>query len=89
MHKSACKFGLYLMASLIVLSTVAAAIPMGNMNLFENAMAMEMNPNMNNENSHRYANYESYGANYYQQPNYYYSQDRQYDDKQNSYTNEL
>ena len=47
------------MASLIVLSTVASAIPMSNMNLFENAMAMEMNPNMNNDNSHRYANYES------------------------------
>ncbi len=46
MHKSAYKFGLYLMASLIVLSTVAAVIPMSNMNLFENAMAMEMNPNM-------------------------------------------
>ncbi len=76
------------MASLIVLSTVAAAIPMSNMNLFENAMAMEMNPNMNNDNSHKYANYESYGANSYQQPNYYYSQDRQYDDKQNSYTND-
>ena len=88
MYKSAYKFGLYLMASLIVLSTVAAAIPMSNMNLFENAMAMEMNPNMNNDNSRRYANYESYGANYYQQPNYYYSQDRQYDDKQNSYTND-
>jgi hypothetical protein len=88
MHKSAYKFGLFLMASLTVLSTVASAIPMSNKNLFENAMAMEMNPNMNNDNSHRYANYESYGANYYQQPNYYYSQDRQYDDKQNSYTNE-
>jgi hypothetical protein len=77
-----------LMASLIMLSTVASAIPMSNMNLFENTMAMEMSPNMNNDNSHRYANYESYGANYYQQPNYYYSQDRQYDDKQNSYTND-
>ena len=88
MHKSAYKFGLYLMASLIVLSTVTAAIPMSNMNLFENAMAVEMNPNMNNDNSHGYANYKSYGANYYQQPNYYYSQDRQYEDKQNSYTND-
>ena len=39
MHKSACKFGLYLMASLTVLSMVAAAIPMGNMNLFSDAMA--------------------------------------------------
>ena len=30
------------MASLTVLSMVAAAIPMSNMNLFKNAMAMEM-----------------------------------------------
>ena len=77
------------MASLIVLSTVvAAAIPMSNMNLFSNAMALEMNPNMNNDNSHRYANYESNDANNYQQPNYYYGQDRQYDDKQYLYTND-
>ena len=86
---SAYKFGRFLMASLIVLSTAAAAIPMGNMNLFSNAMAMEMNPNMNNDNSHRYANYETYSANYYQQPNnYYYSQDKQYENNQNSYSND-
>ncbi len=77
------------MASLTVSSMVEAAIPMSNMNLFGNSMAMEMNPNMNNDNSRRYANYESNDANYYQQPhNYYYSQDRQYKDKQNSYTND-
>ena len=40
MHKSAYKFGLFLMASLTVLSMVAAAIPMSNMNLFKNAMAI-------------------------------------------------
>ena len=37
MHKSATKFGLYLMASLIMLS--ALALPIGNMNLFSDAMA--------------------------------------------------
>ena len=84
MHKSACKFGLYLMASLTVLSTVAT-VSIGNTNLFENAMASEKYSNKY-ENSNGYANYESYGANYYQQPNYYYTQDRQYEDKQNSYT---
>ena len=38
MHKSAYKFGFVLMASLIMLSTVGA-IPVGNMNLFSDAMA--------------------------------------------------
>jgi hypothetical protein len=86
MLKSAYKFGLYLMASLTVLSTVAT-VSIGNTNLFENAMASEKYSNKY-ENSNGYANYESYGANYYQQPNYYYTQDRQYEDKQNSYTND-
>ena len=39
MHKPAYTFGLYLMASLIMLSTFAAAIPMGNLNLISNVMA--------------------------------------------------
>ncbi len=82
MHKSVCKFGLYLMA-LIMLSTIAT-VSIGNTNLFENAMASEKYSNKY-ENSNGYADYESYGANYYQQPNYYYTQDRQYEDKQNSY----
>ena len=86
MHRSAYKFGLYLMASLIMLSTIAT-VSIGNTNLFENAMASEKYPNKY-QNSNGYANYESYGANYYQQPNYYYTQDRQYEDKQNSYTND-
>jgi len=86
MHNSAYKFELFLMASLIVLSTAASA-SIGNTNFFENAMASEKYSDKY-ENSHGYANYESYGANYYQQPNYYYSQDRQHEDKQNSYTND-
>ena len=45
MHKSAYKFGLFLMASLIVLSTLA--IPMGNMNLFSDAMASGKNYDKN------------------------------------------
>ena len=82
MHKSAIIFGFFLASSLMVLATTNFV----NMNFFSKAMAMEMNPYMNNDNSHRYANYETYSANYYQQPNYYYSQDRQYEDKQNSYS---
>ncbi|HEX2409394.1 MAG TPA: metallophosphoesterase, partial [Nitrososphaeraceae archaeon] len=39
MHKSPFKFGLLLMASLIMLS--ALAIPMGNMNLFSDAIAQD------------------------------------------------
>ena len=38
MYKSAYNFGLFLMASLIVLS--ALAIPIGNMNLFSNVLAL-------------------------------------------------
>jgi hypothetical protein len=39
MYKSAYNFGLFLMVSLIVLSTVATAIPMSNMNLFSDVIA--------------------------------------------------
>jgi hypothetical protein len=39
MHKSAFKFELFLMASLIVLSIVAAVIPISKMNFFSDAMA--------------------------------------------------
>ncbi len=74
------------MTSLIVLSTSASA-SIGSTNLFENAKASEKYSDKH-ENSHGYANYESYGANFYQQPKYYYSQDRQYEDKQYSYTND-
>ncbi|MGZ5501814.1 MAG: collagen-like triple helix repeat-containing protein, partial [Nitrososphaeraceae archaeon] len=46
MLKSAIMFGLFLTASLIMLSTVVA-IPMGNMNLFSNVMAQGYNNNYN------------------------------------------
>jgi len=85
MLKPASMFGLVLMASLIMLSVSAASI--GNTNLLSDAMASGKHSDKY-ENSNGYANYESYGANYYQQPNYYYSQDRQHEDKQNSYTND-
>ena len=49
--KSAYKFGLYLMASLIMLS--ALAIPMNNMNLFSDAMA-------SGKNHDKYDNYQEY-----------------------------
>ncbi len=45
MLKTAIMFGLYLTASLIMLSTVAAAIPMSNMNLFSDVMAQGYNNN--------------------------------------------
>ena len=51
------------MASLIMLSTVGAAIPMGNMNIFENTMASEKYYDKNDN----YQEYESY-----------YSDDNQY-----------
>ena len=62
MHKSACKFGLFLTASLIMLSTIGAA-PIGNMNLFSDAMA-------SGKNHDKYDNYKKY-ENYYSQDNQY------------------
>ena len=77
MHKSAYKLRLYLMASLIVLSAVAASI--GNMNLFSDAMASEKNSDKNDnykeyEKSY-YSDDENYRANY--DDNYYYQQQEQ------------
>ena len=60
MHRSAYKFGISLMASLIVLS--ALAIPMSNM-LFSDAMA-------SGKNHDKYDNYKEY-ENYYSQDNQY------------------
>ena len=56
MYKSAYKFGLCLMASLIVLS--ALAIPMGSMNNFQDAMA-------SGKHSDRYDNSQEYDKSYY------------------------
>ena len=98
MYKSAYKFGLYLMASLTVLSTVAGAIPMGNMNLFTDAMASgkhserydnsqeyEKNYYSDNENNYR-ANYDDYYYNQ-QQPSYNNNYDGYEDNKKISYDN--
>ena len=62
MHKSAYKFGLSLMASLIMLS--ALAIPMGNMNLFSDAMA-------SGKHHDKYDNYQEYDKSYYSDDNQY------------------
>jgi hypothetical protein len=62
MHKSAYKFGLYLMASMIMLS--ALAIPMGNMNLFSVVMASGKHSDKNN-------NYQEYDKSYYSNDNQY------------------
>ena len=81
MHKSACKFGLYLMASLTVLSMVAAAIPMSNMNLFSDAMASGKHSDKND-------NYQEYEKSYYSDDNqytpdynYYYEPMKQYNNQ--------
>ncbi len=97
MYKSAYKFGLYLMASLIVLSTVGA-IPMGNMNLFSDAIASEKHSDRydnsqdyeknyysDNENNYR-ANYDDYYYNQ-QQPSYNNNYDGYEDNKKISYDN--
>ena len=60
--KSAYKFGLYLMASLIMLS--ALAIPMNNMNLFSDAMA-------SGKNHDKYDNYQEYDKRFYSDDNQY------------------
>jgi len=84
MYKSAYKLRLYLMASLIMLSTVAAGIPIGNMNLFSDAIASEMH-------SDRYDNSQEYEKSYYSNDkqytpdnNYYYEPMKQ---QQSSYDN--
>jgi hypothetical protein len=87
MYKSAYKLRLFLIASLIVLSTVTAAIPMGNINLFQNAMASEKHSDKNDNSQEYEKSYYSdeennYRANY--DDNYYY-QDQQ--KQQPSYSN--
>ena len=71
MLKSANMFGLFLTASLIMLSTVAAAIPMGNMNLFSDAMA-------SGKHSDRNYNYQEDEKNYYSDDDTKYSPDYNY-----------
>ena len=59
------------MASLIVLSTVATAIPMSNMNLFSDAIASGKHSNKN-DNYHKYESYYSNDKQYTPDYNYYY-----------------
>ena len=88
MLKSAYRFGLVFMASLIVLSTVATTIPMDNMNLFSDAMA-------SGKNSDKYDNSHEYEKSYYSDDNkkytpdynYYYEPMQQYQQQQSSYDN--
>ena len=100
MKKLATMFGFVMMASLIMLSTVGA-IPMGNMNLFSDAMASGKHSDKN-DNYREYENYYSqdnqytpdYNYNYepmkqqQQQSSYDYNNNYGYDDtKQISYNN--
>jgi hypothetical protein len=87
MHKLAYKFGLFLMASLIVLSTIGATIPMSNTNLFSNAMGSEKKTDKY-ENSQEYENYYSNDNQYTPDYNYYYEPMNQYQPQQQpSYDN--
>ena len=81
MHRSAYKFGISLMASLIMLS--ALAIPMSNMNLFSDAMASGKNHDKY-DNYKEYENYYSDGNQYPPDYNYYYEPMKQ---PQSSYDN--
>ena len=87
MNKSACKFGLYLMASLIVLSTVAAAIPMSNINLFSDAMASGKHSDKNYNSQEYEKSYYSDDNKYTPDYNYYYEPMKQPQQQQSSYDN--
>ncbi|HEY6587294.1 MAG TPA: hypothetical protein VIY98_03285 [Nitrososphaeraceae archaeon] len=86
MHKSAYKFGISLMASLIVLSTVEAAIPMSNINLFSDAIASGKHSDKN-DNYHKYESYYSNDKQYTPDYNYYYEPMNQYQQQQSNYDN--
>ena len=82
MHRSAYKFGISLMALLIVLSTVTATIPMGNMNIFQDAMASE-------KHSDKYDNYKEYEKSYYSDDNQYTSDYNYYYEPMKQYQQQL
>ena|SRR5215208_796140 len=88
MYKSAYKFGLFVMASLIMLSASVAAIPMSNMNLFSDAMASEKKHSDKYDNSKEYEkSYYSDDNRYTSDYNYYYEPMKQYQQQQSSYDN--
>jgi hypothetical protein len=78
------------MISLIMLSTVVAAIPMSNMNLFSYAMASGKNSdkyeNYQEHESYYSDNNDKYRPNY--DDNYYYHQDQQEQSYSNNYGHE-
>jgi len=84
MHRSAYKFGISLMASLIMLS--ALAIPMSNMNLFSDAMASGKHSDKN-DNYKEYENYYSQDNHYTPDYNYYYEPMEQYQQSSYDYNN--
>ncbi len=83
MQKLAIMFGFVLMASLIMLSTIGA-IPMGNMNLFLDAMASGKHSDKN-DNYQEYESYYSQNNQYTPDYNYNYEPLKQY--QQSSYDN--
>ena len=90
MHKSAYKFGLNLMASLIVLSVSAALI--GNMNLFSDAMASGKNSDKDDKYQEDEKNYYSDEGDNKYSPDYnyyqYYQPMQQQDDNNYGYDND-
>jgi hypothetical protein len=78
------------MASLIVLSASVAAIPMGNMNLFSDAMASEKKHSDKNDNYQQYESYYSDDKKYTSDYNYDYElmkpqQQSSYENNNNNY----
>ena len=86
--QAAYKLGLYLMASLIILSTIIAAIPMGNMNLVDRCNSLrkcipiDMKIHKNTKKVIILIMMNNYRANY--DDNYYYQDQQQ---QQSSYNN--
>jgi hypothetical protein len=83
MQKLATMFGLFLMASLIMLSASAASI--GSINLFSNAMATEKHTDKNDK-FQEYESYYSHDNQYSPDYNYYYEPMKQ-QQQQSSYDN--
>jgi hypothetical protein len=83
MQKLATMFGLFLMASLIMLSASAASL--GSINLFSNAMATEKHTDKNDK-FQEYESYYSHDNQYSPDYNYYYEPMKQ-QQQQSSYDN--
>ena len=90
MYKSAYKFGFFLIASLIMLSTVGAA-PIGKVNLFSDAMASGKHSDKNDKSQEYEKSYYTNDKQFAPDYNYYYEpmkiqqQQSSYDDNNNNY----